>query len=103
MSSIINSGWYSNLSIKKKIFLSTIVLSIIVIFVYSALLLFSKEQDFDEALKDKLISGAFAVHLVLDDNFHSRITSDTSVSSTEHLRNIYRLNEIAENRGFKYV
>ncbi|MDP4196380.1 MAG: methyl-accepting chemotaxis protein [Bacteroidota bacterium] len=103
MSSIIKSSWYSNLSIKKKLFLSTIVLSIIVIFIYSALLLFSKEQDFDEALKDKLISGAFAVHLVLGDDFHSRITSDTSVSATDHLRNIYRLNEIAESRGFKYV
>lgn len=103
MTNLLKSGWYSSLSIKRKIFFSAIVLSLTIILINSVVTYYNVANNYEEALKTKLISGAYSAHFLLGDEFHEKVSSASSVSPEENIKNIFALNQISEKLGFAYV
>ncbi len=90
-------------SVKQKIFLSLIMVSLFASISFGFYLYFNQKSSYYESIKYQLKAGINATTLYLGDDYVDTYTKDNPISDELHLENVTKLSKFAKDSSLEYV
>ena len=90
-------------SVKQKIFLSLIMVSLFASISFGFYLYFNQKSSYYESIKYQLKAGINATTLYLGDDYVDTYTKDNPISHELHLENVTKLSKFAKDSSLEYV
>ena len=91
------------ISVKQKIFLSLILVSLFASLSFGFYLYFNQKYSYYNSIKYQLNAGINASLLYLGEDYVDSYTLDNPISEDEHLKNVKALSTFAKNSSLQYV
>ena len=91
------------ISVKQKIFLSLILVSLFASLSFGFYLYFNQKSSYYNSIKYQLNAGINASLLYLGEDYVDSYTLDNPISEDEHLKNVKALSTFAKNSSLQYV
>lgn len=96
-------GWYSKLSIKKKILLSVLSIFALLVIAYTAVSYTIQKNQLISEIDSKLMSSVSVLDYVLGADYHDKVKSVGDLSHDEFIRQSLKFNSLAEKLGVRYA